>query len=182
MGVPCGLAGFPACHPVMPLHEVVLYPFAGPRQRAEAPLLLADHRGAGLASLQGELEERGCAPVVTHALGETLDALRAGAHRALVLDPAGLGAIELEELVRAAPGLPVILCVDPAAPDPGLETLESRETDPGLLLDLAHRGICGRELALRVRSLERAAAWRHRASHDERTECLRPEAFDRRLV
>jgi diguanylate cyclase (GGDEF)-like protein len=166
----------------MSLHEVVLYPFVGPRQRAESTVLLADHRGAGLSSLHAELAERGCTPAVTHGLGETLDALRAGPHRALVLDPAGVGGIELEELVRAAPGLPVVLLVDPAAPDAGLETLEAREADPGLLLDHAHRGIGGRELALRVRALERAAAWRHRASHDERTECLRPEAFDRRLV
>jgi diguanylate cyclase (GGDEF)-like protein len=166
----------------MHLPEVVLHPFVGPRQRAEAPLLLADHRGAGLGQLHGELEERGYVPVVTHGLGETLDALRGGPHRALLLDPAGVGGVELEELLRAAPGLPLILFLDPSEPEAGLAALEERATDPGVLIDLAHRGIRGRELALRVRALERASAWRHRASHDERTECLRPEAFERRLV
>ena len=156
----------------MTLRPFVLHPFAPP---TKAPLLLADHRGAGLVALGEELDARGFPPLFTHNRAETVAALGADAARAIVLDPGGVGGVEIDEVAMAAPDVPLLLCVDPQSPEAGLAAWEAAGAP---LMDVIHRGAPAHEFALRLNALERAASWRHRASHDERTECLRPEAFE----
>ncbi|MEM7306162.1 MAG: GGDEF domain-containing protein [Planctomycetota bacterium] len=167
------------------IQDVLLHPHARPRTAAEpAPsangtsVLLADHRGAGLAQLGAELEGHGVAIEVTEGLAGSLEALRSGRPSAVVLDPAGVGLLELTKLLALADGVPFVLVVDPSDPLPGLKALDERGRP---LLAPFRRGAPALELWIQLRALASAAEWCHRAIHDERTELLRPGAFEARV-
>jgi diguanylate cyclase (GGDEF)-like protein len=172
----------------MPLSDVVLHPFVAPPAHpggasSAAPLCFADHRGpASAGPLVEHLQAHGVRVRRTRNLVETVDALAGGAHRAVLLDPLGVGPTELLAALAAAPSTPLLLVVEPGQPEASLGALEQAVARRGALIDVVHRGASALEIALRLGALERAAAWRHRASHDERTECLRPEAFEARLA
>jgi diguanylate cyclase (GGDEF)-like protein len=168
----------------MPLSNVVLHPFVAPGAAADAPLCFADHRGGveGPARHLAELFARGIRVRRTSNPVETSEVLSGGPHRAVLLDPLGAGPIELEALLQGAPDLPILVAIDREDAEATLAAVEQETAGGAALIDVVHRGASARELALRLASLERAAAWRHRASHDERTECLRPEAFEARLA
>jgi diguanylate cyclase (GGDEF)-like protein len=168
----------------MPLSNVVLHPFVAPASAAIAPLCLADHRGGsdGPARHLEDLHARGVRVRRTTNPAETAEALAGGRHCAVLLDPVGAGPVELEAILRAAPSLPVLLALGAQNAEAALAVVEAETAGGSALVDVMPRGASAAEIALRLAQLERAATWRHRASHDERTECLRPEAFEARLV
>jgi diguanylate cyclase (GGDEF)-like protein len=126
----------------------------------------------------------------------TLEALASGTPDLVVLDPlAEGGTAELEAIDRLVtlegPGegaarIPVLFVVEPGKALP--EALARRVRTRGAF-DLVHRGSPPEEFAMRVERLLALAAseaeteeLRHRALHDDRTDLLRPTAFEQRLL
>jgi len=159
-----------------------------PRGLREANLLLCDHRGSGLARRLAPLRSEGWQLDVTHNVSRTLERIAGCKPHALVLDPlVEGGAAEIERLDRAgAEQVPLLLLADPARI---AEVAPVWATASGRVVDIAHRDAHPLEVQVRLERLAEASAvraelrdLRHRAIHDDRTELLRPEAFDRRLV
>lgn len=151
-------------------------------------LLVWDHRGSGLAQRLAPLERDGWHMHATQSVGRTLEHLAGSNVDALVLDPlVEGGAAEIRALDRAGlSAMPLLLFADPkhvsaAAP------VWARDAER--VVDVAHRDAEPFEVRVRLERLEQALATReelralrHRANFDDRTELLRPEAFDRRLA
>lgn len=151
-------------------------------------VLLCDHRGSDLGPKLTALERQGWRVEVTESVRRTLERLAGPAPDALVLDPlVEGGAAELEAIGSAGgAAIPLLLLVDPARIAVAVETLAR---DPERVTDLAHRDADAAEIAVRLDRLAAAGAvrvelaeFRHRALYDDRTELLRPEAFERRLA
>ncbi|MCY3000686.1 MAG: GGDEF domain-containing protein [Planctomycetota bacterium] len=150
-------------------------------------VLVGDHRGAGMVERARTLSEAGFEVEVSASLRRTLERVSSRGATVLVVDPlADAGAAEFAALAQALalqPGGALLVIVPDEAPERELEVLAHRElTFP---LDFVHRNAGDAELALRVHLLEqraRAAAeivdLRHRATHDDRTDLLRPQAFE----
>jgi diguanylate cyclase (GGDEF)-like protein len=127
--------------------------------------------------------------VVSRRVRETHDRLAEIDPDVIVLDPlVEGGATELEHLceVRGARGMPpLLLVVDGQNPEPGVAATAVTGLE---LYDFVHRGARADEFRLRI---ERLVMWkqrgaelaelRHRALHDDRTDLLRPRAFQQRL-
>jgi diguanylate cyclase (GGDEF)-like protein len=149
-------------------------------------VLVCDHRGSGLAAALGPLAGRGWRIEASASVAESRRRLAAAAPAVVALDPlVEGGAAEIGALDAARPGLPLLLL---AAPERGAEALAGLAARAGSPCDLAHRGTPSDELCLRVerlasRARERAEVeeLRHRALHDDRTDLLRPAAFQQRL-
>jgi len=156
--------------------------------RPQSIVLLLDHRGSGLAQRCAPLEQSGLRLEVSESVRRSLERLAGPAPDALVLDPLIEGGeVELEALDRAgAAEIPLLLFVDPTRIAEALATL-TRYSDRAI--DLVHRDASAEEirgrlerlLALKVSRAE-LAELRHRALYDDRTELLRPEAFERRVA
>jgi diguanylate cyclase (GGDEF)-like protein len=157
---------------------------------SETPLILiCDHRGAGLADLAERLAAAGFWTEVTHDVRTTCERIGAARPALVLIDPlvAG-GALELERIERVR---------DPAAPFPVLVATGRETAVPALqaagalrlgVWDLVHRDATSEELALRIERLFELSdrrgelrEMRHRALHDDRTDLLRPAAFQARL-
>ncbi len=163
-------------------------PGVGPAMRHEPTILLCDHRGSGLAERLSGLESGGWRLAPCSTVRASLERLADGLPDALILDPlVPEGSAEIEALSRgAAAALPLLVVSDAeraARALAALARLEGRPTD--VVLREAPLG----EYRARLERLFREAAaraelddLRHRALHDDRTELLRPEAFDRRLA
>ncbi len=161
-------------------------PAPGPRVLR---ILLCDHRGAGLARRLAPLEATGYALDTSSGPLQSLRKLGIGLPAAILIDPQNpSGTVELEALEAARgedPPAPVLVIADPADP------LVRRRIDATLergLWDVIARDAPLEELRLRferlldqARVLRELAEWRHRASHDDRTDLLRPLAFQDRL-
>ena len=135
------------------------------------------------------LGELGAAPgelVRARNLRETLAALSSSVPALVVLDPlVPGGATELGELARLEPAPALLLVVGPGETALGLERLASAALGPG---DVIRRDAPPAEFGLRIErllaqvELERELVdLRHRALHDDRTDLLRPQAFEQRL-
>lgn len=176
--------------------EPILPGSGGPRPRLSPPsnpspsILCCDHRGEGLSVL---LSGKACAAFRTREtrdLRSTREALAGERFDLIVLHPlAEAGSAELEEIERLRgdpPPTPLLLVVEPG--DARSAIAATRALESGAF-DLVHRDASPEELVLRIeRLLEEARSraqiedLRHRALHDDRTDLLRPAAFEQRLA
>lgn len=157
-----------------------------------APLriLFADHGGrpeAGLAERARTWDHAGTPVERTTSVRDTLAALERPID-AFVLDPwVGGGAEELAALrARAGDGVPGLLLADPTDPRAAIEALRAHASP---WIDWLARDARDEEFRLRLERVlalaaerQRVLALEHRAAHDDRTDLLRPDAFQRRLV
>src|SRR5258705_1544294 len=163
---------------------------AAPRVSTPPLILCCDHRGEGLSASLAGVGPREWAIETTADPRATRRALGAGRPDLIVLDPlAEGGSAELDELESLrgedAP-VPVLVVVDSGDARRGI--LAARALVRGAF-DLVHRGSPPEEFALRMERLLAAGAaqiemaeLRHRALHDDRTDLLRPAAFEHRLL
>jgi len=158
---------------------------------ARAPLvLLCDHRGA---TSQFERLQAALGPdyrlVHSSNLRTSLERLAAEAPSVLVVDPLVLGRggelIALKHARGRDQDLPLLVVVDGGKAGLALDALSGVELGPWDLID---RGASDAEFRMRVGRLATEGRLRremrdlrHRASHDDRTDLLRPDAFEARL-
>ncbi|HEV8114458.1 MAG TPA: GGDEF domain-containing protein [Planctomycetota bacterium] len=155
------------------------------------PLILCcDHRGEGLSASLAGIGARAWTIETSPDPRATRRALAGTRPDLVVLDPlAEGGSAELDEIERLrgeeAP-VPVLVVVDPGDARKGI--LAARALVRGGF-DVVHRGSPPEEFALRVERLLAAGAavaemaeLRHKALHDDRTDLLRPAAFEQRLL
>ncbi len=151
-------------------------------------VLLCDHCGSGLAQRLAGLERHGWRLEVTESVRRTLERLAGPPPDAIVLHPlVEGGAVEVEALEQAgAAEIPLLLLIEPARIATALAGLVGI---PERVVDVAPPQAEVAEIAARLERLVAARATRielaelrHRALYDDRTELLRPEAFERRLA
>lgn len=150
-------------------------------------ILLCDHRGAGLAARAEGLRRAGWTIAVEETVAASFARLEHEPFDLVVLDPfVEGGARENAEIAqRAGPACARLLVCGPDAHAAALAVLRA-ETTP--LFDVVRRDADADELALRCERLLLLATERarlgeleHRASHDARTDLLRPDVFERRV-
>ena len=163
---------------------------AGADAPKSARVLLCDHRGAGTARLHSLLAAQGHQVVVSTTLRRTLELLGQSAPDLVVLDPlTGATGAEVEVVDRARRGEldnALLLVVEDAAPlPPGLPG--PRPAERGVW-DVVRRRAADDEIALLIdfvlRQLEQQVEMRrlrHVATHDDRTNLLRPQVFEAQL-
>jgi diguanylate cyclase (GGDEF)-like protein len=149
-------------------------------------ILIGDHRGEGIAKRVPALTAAGERVDVSSTVRDTLDRLSAERPSVLVLDPlAGSGEAEIEALDAARQGEPrsaLLVIVDPGAALPeALVRMRPAERGPW---DVVRRDATDDELLVRVAQLRRQVEaqreterLRHLATHDDRTDLLRPQVF-----
>jgi len=151
-------------------------------------ILFCDHRGAGLAQRAGRLQLAGATLEVAESVRASCERLERAPPDVLVLDPAVEGGErERAELARrAGPGLARLLCV---APEAQAQALAAARSEDSPVFDVVRRDAGDEEFLLRLERLARLVRERarveeleHRASHDGRTDLLRPESFEQRLA
>jgi len=164
-----------------------------PPMSSSLRILLCDHRGEGLGSSLDPLLEGGFMLETSTSMRRSLAALAAD-HRPdaiVLLALTRPGTVELSAIEHARtesddPPVPVLVI----APANDLEAAvrADRLLAEGLW-DLVPEGTGAEEIALRLRRLIGLARQelemrdlRHRASHDDRTDLLRPRAFENRLL
>ncbi len=152
-------------------------------------ILVCDHRGRGLARLVEPLRAAGLVTELSTSPRETLERVRRERPEVCVLDPlAPAGEVELEGLEGAAGAAPpaLLLCASEAELPAFVHTVRRLGPRPADLcrLDAPPQEVVMRVERLRALARDRGeyAELRHRASHDDRTELLRPQAFQARLV
>lgn len=153
-------------------------------------ILVSDHRGLGLAARLEPLRESGFAMQVASSVRETRRVVLAERPTLVVLDPLSIGGqVELEEVERqsdrSSPA-PLLLVCDRNAPLPALEAARTLGPRPW---DLVYRDAPLEEFLLRIERLlaqsrhqDELDELRYRATHDDRTDLLRPRFFQSRLV
>ncbi len=153
-----------------------------------ATILFCDHRGEGLVERAGRLSEAGHAVETTSSLRQTLVSLAAHAPALVVVDPLSSGGVELDAILEARGeqrGVPVLVVAEAHEPLPTV--VGSRALERGLL-DVIRRDAPVEEFELRIQMLLEDARknaemdeLRHRATHDDRTNLLRPLEFNTQL-
>jgi len=152
-------------------------------------ILVCDHRGEGLERGLRPLQEAGFELEISRSLRETRERMSARAPALVVLDPLSAGGqVELEQVERLRGDghlVPVLLVCDRRAPLPALEAARSLGDKAW---DLIYRDAPLEEFRLRIERLlgqvetfDELDELRYRASHDDRTELLRPRVFQARL-
>jgi len=137
----------------------------------------------------GFLRDLGFQVELTANLRRSLDKLAADPPGLVVVDPlTRLGSAELGALDRARSGdipVPLLVLADRDDPEAMLRAGRALEEEGW---DVARRGAPQEELKLRIERLldgttrlEEMVELRHQASHDDRTDLLRPKAFQSRL-
>jgi diguanylate cyclase (GGDEF)-like protein len=170
-------------------------PAPGTAAHMTSPLILiADHRGGDPGGRLEELQEADFEVETSTSLRRTLRRIGEARPAAVVLlSLARPGTVELSSLERVRAGeereeapIPVLVIAPPADDEAAVRT--DRLLHEGLW-DIVPEGTSVEEIALRLRRLigESARALemkelRHRASHDDRTDLLRPKAFQARLL
>lgn len=165
-------------------------------QAATSPiqLLVCDHRGQGLGAQLRQLNPGLFSLATTRSLRASLLRINEQRPDAIILASAASGGrVEMSAIsqARAAAG------DDPRTPIPMLIISSASDREAAVrcdqiledsLWDLVPEGTEPDEIALRLRRLLAAAKrememsdLRHRASHDDRTDLLRPKAFQSRL-
>jgi diguanylate cyclase (GGDEF)-like protein len=153
-------------------------------------ILICDHRGAGLAERVMPLAALGLTLEHSHQVRTTRDRVSELQPDVVVLDPLVEGGrAEVEELLAGRgqdQAIPLLLLFDPTRPEPAIGTCA--ELRPPLF-DLVQRNATTEELRLRIERLlalderrDELADLRYRAIHDDRTDLLRPRAFQQRLT
>lgn len=152
-------------------------------------MLVCDHRGDGLPDrLSGGVTGGYRTHVVSH-LRESVAAIADLTPQMILLDPLAQGGTTelgaLEAARGAAPPIPLLVVVDPAASE--LANVAAGCLKQGAW-DLISRNAPPSEYRVRIERLENAASvlarmedLRHAAYHDDRTDLLRPKAFEARL-
>ena len=152
-------------------------------------ILVCDHRGVGLEALLDPLRETGFEIQCSSSLVSTCEQLDGEQPDVIIVDPLSSTALaELSEIGRLRGEenpTPVLLVCDAADPMRAIEACRSLGVENW---DIIHRDAPLEEYDLRIERLvaqaERNAQikdLRFRASHDERTELLRPAVFEERL-
>jgi diguanylate cyclase (GGDEF)-like protein len=156
----------------------------------ETPLILiSDHRGDGLTEVAERLTKAGFHTELTHNLRATCERVAVTQPALVLIDPLVEGGTrELELLDRRRTGsapFPVLVIVDRGSPEAAMSAARALQRGAW---DLIHRDAPREELALRIERLFEQAhhmgelsEMRHRALHDDRTDLLRPSAFQTRL-
>lgn len=159
-----------------------------PSGRPEA--LICDHRGAGVETRTRALNELGLDVVVSSTLRRTLEILASSPPTLIIVDPlAGAGGAEVSAIDRARGegcDSALLVLVDEGATPP---TSSARDrTTPRGVWDFARRNGPESDLILRVQLLLRQLELRHEmerlrhlATHDDRTDLLRPQVFQDQL-
>jgi diguanylate cyclase (GGDEF)-like protein len=151
-------------------------------------VLLADHRGVGLADLSAALARAGFVVARSDSVVETrLMLSRDVFYPVVVLDPlAPGGGTEVELVARTGPKAPraLLIVTNPGPPPPAARARELR----GVPYDIVRRDAPLEEYVLRLERLLEEAALRaelvkvrYEAHHDDRTGLLRPGPFQQRL-
>jgi diguanylate cyclase (GGDEF)-like protein len=156
---------------------------------AALKILLCDHRGEGLERRAQGLSAAGHTVEVARNLRQSLASLARTRPDVVVLDSLAGGASEAELLLRARasePALPLLLVGELGAV--AAEPLDG-STSGAWAWDAIVRDAPAEEFALRLERLRDLAQrraemdeLRHRATHDDRTNLLRPREFDGQLV
>jgi len=151
-------------------------------------ILLCSHRGPGLAPFVPALRAAGWQVEESERLEQTAQALAAHPPQLVLLDPlleGGLAEIELVLQASEGPAPALLYLVEDVWREQALAALREREP----LFDLLPRAALPSELVWRAARLlaQRRAQGevedlRRRALFDERTELLRPKAFEQRLI
>lgn len=152
-----------------------------------ARILVADHRGTGLEGRAEYLSAHPYELCRTNSLRATVRQIEAFRPRVILLEPLTQnGAEELEALELARGSALVLIQCD--RDDLGAPLRAGRALALGAW-DLVFRDASDEELELRLarllaraRELHEMGELRHSASHDDRTDLLRPLAFQARLV
>ncbi|HVS18909.1 MAG TPA: GGDEF domain-containing protein [Planctomycetota bacterium] len=151
-------------------------------------ILVCDHRGEGLGEHLRGLEESGAHLEVSPNLRRSLQRLAAARPGVVLIDALAGGGVEIDALLearRGEPPIPLLVVADPADPLPlvlGPRLLERGQWD------LIRRASPIEEYELRIAMLLEHARrrremdeLRHRATHDDRTNLLRPLEFDEQV-
>lgn len=154
-------------------------------------ILICDHRGEGLEeTLSAVAKEAELEVEISRSPRQTREILTARLPDLIVIDPLSAGGqVELEEVDRLRGErevVPILLVIDSRDPVPAMEVARTlneptwdlihREAEPAeFLVRIEH-------LLVRVNALEEMDDLRYRASHDDRTELLRPRVFQARLA
>jgi diguanylate cyclase (GGDEF)-like protein len=158
----------------------------GPPGAAVPWILVGDHRGEGAAARATPLSAAGARVEVSSSVRETLERLADERPAVLVLDPlAGSGEAEIEALDAARQGearSALLVIVDPGASLPeALVRMRAAERGPW---DVVRRDATDDEVLVRVAQLQaqveaqrETERLRHLATHDDRTDLLRPQVF-----
>ncbi len=149
-------------------------------------LLICDHRGRGVFGPNLEAAAAGWRLSTSAHLAESLARIAAEPPDLVLLDPLAGGTRELRALkgaLRTEFDMPVLVVAGPGEASPLLG-------HPGGCgsWDMVAPGVSPEELRLRLSRLAEESRLRremhelrHRASHDDRTDLLRPQAFQTRL-
>ena len=151
-------------------------------------ILVCDHRGEGLGEHLRGLAESGARLELSPNLRRSLASLAAARPGVVLIDSLAGGGVEIDALIearRGEPPIPLLVVADPADPLPlvlGPRLLERGQWD------LIRRAAPLEEYELRIAMLLEHARrrremdeLRHRATHDDRTNLLRPLEFDEQL-
>jgi len=151
-----------------------------------ARILVSDHLGAGLAGREAFLAGQPFELAHSGSLRESLRLVGSFRPDLILLDPLTGGASELEALDLARGGIPLLLHCERGDLEAPVRAGRALTSGP---FDLLFRDAPDDELELRlarlldgVRVQREMAELRHRASHDDRTDLLRPKAFQARLA
>ncbi|MHC4262216.1 MAG: GGDEF domain-containing protein [Planctomycetota bacterium] len=153
-------------------------------------ILVCDHRGEGALQLARALRSSDRQLEFSQTLRQSLDRLRRTRADLIVLDPitdAGLHELEALDRARQKPTLVPLLLVRDTGLDPNWRRatlavrapawdMVGRDATPEEVRRRAERLIAETQLHREVSDL------RHRASHDDRTDLLRPRSFQSRLA
>ncbi|MEZ6017197.1 MAG: GGDEF domain-containing protein [Planctomycetota bacterium] len=160
---------------------------SSPAPLAPRSVLIADHRGAGLAQLAAPLGRGGFVLTACDSVSATRAALSQDAFQLVILDPlAPGGSTEVELVARTGPQAPrpLLLVVEAGPPPPAALSRSLR----GVPCDLIRRDASVEEYMLRIERLfDQAALFgelrrvRYEAHHDDRTGLLRPNPFQQRI-
>ena len=146
-------------------------------------ILVCNHRGEALSDFLAPLAGAGYRLEVTDNLRQTLARCIQERPALILVDPlAASGEVELKAIERCRlsdPPTPVLVVADAADPLPAL--LGAHQLKRGLW-DVVHRDAPFEEYLMRIRQLAELHELRHRAAHDDRTDLLRPQAFEARLA
>jgi diguanylate cyclase (GGDEF)-like protein len=150
-------------------------------------ILIADHQGHGLEAWISHLGAQGYALDVAHSLRESVRRLGAELPEVILLQPlARAGVAELEALDRVRGTVPLLLVTSRDDAEAALRAGRALESGAW---DVVFREARVEELELRLsrllqqaRLLHEMGELRHSASHDDRTDLLRPKSFQARLA